>query len=324
MSSSNPCKGKTFTEDATVNTFLSVDDVSADGGVSGLCVRVEDDDTTTSFAFGVAMPEPHVRDTDGETDDIDAARNRYLTTRLNWTGINVVEDFDFVISLVADPGRKDDINTDSDPDDVQAACEDGRFLAQRTATRTIPISHPVTTELVPYTGYLLCVRHLNGAGKTNWIVPGGENPVENHTLPAAPPAPAPDPSRTGAAGDDGEMFNVAWTVDLEDLTNVPWPKAEFMVSRTLLQMGTGTPKPEACSEEYARCRRHRNSGRNRIRRCVPASAGALGQPIRLCLYPSPGRGRRYEAGALEDRRPSHRDEEGRHLERSTGKTGRPP
>ena len=174
------------------------------------------------------MPARHAPDADGETDDIDSDQNRYVTTRLNWTGINVVEDFDFELRLVADPGRKNDIKNDSDDDDVQAACEDGSFLAQRTATRTIPISHAVTSSLTPYTGYLLCVRHLNSAGMTSWIVPQDE--AEHHTLPAAPPAPASDPSRTAAA-DDGEMFNVAWTVDLEDRATVPWPKTGFMVSR---------------------------------------------------------------------------------------------
>ena len=245
MSSLDPCEDKTFGS-ATVNTFAEALSPNA-GAVHGLCVRVEDDETTTSYAFGVVLPGVHALDADGETDDIDSDRNRYLTTRLNWTGINVVEDFDFELRLVADPGRDDDINNATDDDDVQAACGDGTFLAQRTATRTIAISHAVTTSLTSYTGYLLCVKHLNGAGTTSWIVPQDE--AEHHTLPAAPPAPAPDSSRTGAAG-DGEMFDVAWTVDLQNRATVPWPKEGFMVTRTMRLTSSSTPKPAACSEAY--------------------------------------------------------------------------
>ena len=242
MSSADPCEGKTFGS-ATVNTFFNATNPAA-GQVKGVCVQVEDDESTTSYAFGVARPVVHTLDTGGETDN----PMTFKTTRINWTGINVVEDFDFVLHLVADPGRKNDINNDTDDDDVQAACEDGKFLAQRTATRSIPISHAVTTDLSLYTGFLLCVRHLNGAGATNWIVPTDE--AEHHTLPAAPPTPVMDPSRTGAA-DGGENFDVAWTVDLQKAATVPWPKTGFLVRSTPVQTSSSTPKADVCTVEHA-------------------------------------------------------------------------
>ena len=282
---------------------------------------VEDDDSDHLLRLrsGHARPSYTRRTPTVRLTTIDAARNRYVTTRLNWTGINVVEDFDFEMRLVADPGREDDINNAADDDDVQAACGDGSFLVQRTATRTIAISHAVTSGLVPYTGYLLCARHLNGAGSTNWIVP--ENEAEHHTLPAAPPAPAPDSSRTGAADDD-EMFDVAWTVDLQNRPTVPWPKAEFMVSRTLRLTSSSTPKPAACDQPNRRWGCRRNSGRNRLRRGVHPSDGPLGQPLRLCLHPCRGRGRRCgQVGALDDRRSSHHNEEGCHPDGRTGRRG---
>ena len=244
MSSSNPCKDKEFGAAMVDTSFTTpIDAITPeDDRVAGLCVRVEDDDSTTSYAFGVAMPVAH--ELGDATDDIDAARNRYVTTNLNWTGISVVEDFDFEIRLVADPGRKNDIKSDADDDDVQAACGNGAFVAQRTATRSISISQAVKSGLDPFTGYLLCVRHLNTAGMTNWIVPGSQ--AEHHTRPAAPPGSNVDSSRTGA-DPDGEMFNVTWTVDLQDRANVPWPKSGFQVMRTDLLTGSGTPKSEECT-----------------------------------------------------------------------------
>ncbi len=246
MASANPCEGKTFGS-ATVNTFFSASSPAA-GQVNGVCVRVEDDESTTSYAFGVALPDAHAPDTDGEGDDTDADRNRYVTTRLNWTGIRVVEGFDFELRLVADPGRMNEIQDTTADDDIQAACADGTFLAQRTATRTIQISHAVTSGLTPYTGYLLCARHLNGAGSTSWIVPASE--AEHHTLPAAPPMPTPDSSRTGTR-DGGEMFDVAWEVDLQNRADVPWPKEGFMVFRTLRLTSSATPKAAACDQAIA-------------------------------------------------------------------------
>ena len=144
-----------------------------------------------------------------------------------------------------------EIKNDTDDDDIQAACSDGSFLVQRTATRTIPISHAVTSGLVPYTGYLLCARHLNGTGSTNWIVPRNnqDEAEEHHTLPAAPPGPSPDSSRTRTR-DGGEMFDVAWTVDLQNRATVPWPKAGFMVSRTMRLSSSSTPKAAACDQPY--------------------------------------------------------------------------
>ena len=247
MSSSDPCEGKDFAgASASVNTFFNDDNATA-GQVAGVCVQVEDDESTTSYAFGVARPVRHAPDTAGEGDDIDSEQNRYVTNRLNWTGIQVVEDFDFELRLVADPGRMNEIQDTTDDDDIQAACSDGSFLVQRTATRTIAISHAVTSGLVPYTGYLLCARHLNGTGSTNWIVP--ENEAEHHTLPAAPPGPSPDSSRTGTR-DGGEMFDVAWTVDLQNSATVPWPKEGFMVSRTMRLSSSSTPKAAACDQAY--------------------------------------------------------------------------
>ena len=243
ISTSDPCDGKTFTL-PNVDTTISVVNPPP-GEAVGVCVRVEDDESTTSYAFGVAKPAAHAPFEGGETDENDSDRNRHLTTRLNWTGINEVEGFDFELRLVADPGRMDEINTDTDDDDIQAACSDGAFLAQRTATRTIAVSHAVTSGLTPYTGYLLCVRHRNGAGATNWIVPVDN--AEHHTLPAAPPSPSPDSSRT-AATNDGEDFDVTWTVDLRNRATVPWPKTGFVVMNTNPLPSSSTPKPEVCED----------------------------------------------------------------------------
>ena len=241
MSSSDPCDGKTFAI-AAFNTTVRVSNPTA-GEVRGVCVRVEDDESTTSYAFGVVKPAAHAPDAGGETDDNDSDRNRHLTTDLNWTGVNVVEGFDFELRLVADPGRMDEINTDTDPDDIQAACSDGAFLAQRTATRTIAVSHAVTSGLTPYTGYLLCVRHRNGAGATNWIVP--DDNAEHHTLPAAPPSPAPNSFLTGPGTNN--RFSVFWTVEFRNRATVPRSKTGFVVALTDLLPSSSTPEPEACS-----------------------------------------------------------------------------
>ena len=240
MSSADPCENKVFGS-AQVNTFFNASN-PAPGQVNGVCVRVEDDESTTSYAFGVATPAEHMLDAAGETDDT----ARGVTTRLNWTGIAVVEDFDFVLRLVADPGRDNDISNTPTPtpaNKVQAACEDGRFLAQRTATRTIMpgISHAVTTGLTPFTGYLLCVRHLNGAGKTNWIVPDAL--AEHHTLPAAPPAPSG--TRTETPGKPGHL-DVVWTVDLQNRATVPWQVSAFNVRQTGLRNASTTPRTDVC------------------------------------------------------------------------------
>ena len=97
-----PCEAVTAWDDQGRSTSQVITDAPspavARGTVRGLCVRTQDeDDRRLSFAWGVAAP---VRPTAGVAPAEDGK-----TTSLPWSTIDVVQDFNYAVRLVADTGR---------------------------------------------------------------------------------------------------------------------------------------------------------------------------------------------------------------------------
>ena len=206
-----PCEGETFVDQGRGTS--QVVDATAQGTVRGLCVQTTDeDDRRLSFAWGVSNPVPPTAGTPTVEDS--------KTTSLPWTGINVVQDFNYAVRVVADTGRKDGMfSTAAAPTNaLQKACADGMRLDDGVADVTLTgLTETVDSGIKHFTGYTLCLQYSNDAGATEWAVPlTGANLNEIQTTPAAPPAPRFDRGTT-----DGTNRTLVWTVPVRNSTDVP-------------------------------------------------------------------------------------------------------
>ena len=216
--SSTPCPGVNSGLWTDETNPVSTSKVIPAGGlatVRGLCVRTKDK-TKLSFAWGVSAPEtPDVPATGSYTETTDQA-----TTALRWEDLTVVEDFSFTTRLVE--RRRASIHA---PAVVKAACDDGRFLKQRTAHITLPGQvESVTSGLRPYMEYILCMKYANDAGETEWAVPPETGTGVNATITtiATVPAKPPSPRRIEAkATSTASTIATVWELPTDGRNDVP-------------------------------------------------------------------------------------------------------
>ena len=211
-----PCEGQTFV--AQGRSTSQVVDSLARGNVRGLCVQTMDEENRgLSFAWGVAEPVRPVVGTPTVEDG--------KTTSLPWTTINVVEDFNYAVRLVADSGRENGMFSGAPTNALQKACADGMLLDDGLADVTLTgLTETVDSGIRHFTGYTLCLRYSNDAGTTDWAVPSTDdtNLTEIQTTPAAPPAPRFDRGTTS-----GTDRTLVWTVPVRNSTDVPREAAGF-------------------------------------------------------------------------------------------------
>ena len=210
-----PCEGKSFVEQgrSTSQVVSGLLPSATDTAVQGLCVQTTDN-RALSFAWGVPTP---VAPTAGDPTVEDGK-----TTSLPWTGINVVQDFNYAVRLVADTGREDGMfsSTAAPTNALQKACADGMLLDDGLADVTLTgLTETVDSGIRHFTGYTLCLQYSNDAGATSWAVPvESDNLDEIHTTPATPPAPRFDRGTNNAGGTERTL---AWTVPVRNSTDVP-------------------------------------------------------------------------------------------------------
>ena len=213
-----PCEGATFVDQGR-GTSQVVDSL-ARGNVRGLCVQTMDEDNRgLSFAWGVVEP---VRPTAG-TPTVEDGK----TTAMTWSTIDVVEDFNYSVRLVADSGRENGMFSGAPTNALQKACADGMLLDDGLADVTLTgLTETVDSGIRHFTGYTLCLQYSNDAGTTDWAVPSTDdtNLTESHTTPAAPPAPRFDRGTNNGAGTERTL---AWTVPVRNSTDVPREHAGF-------------------------------------------------------------------------------------------------
>jgi len=209
-----PCEGQTFV--AQGRSTSQVVPSLARGNVRGLCVQTTDEDNRgLSFAWGAVTP---VAPTAG-TPTVEDGK----TTSMTWSTINVVEDFNYAVRLVADSGRENGMfgaTTTPTANALQKACGDGMLLDSGLADVSLEgLTETVDSGIRHFTGYTLCLQYSNDAGTTDWAVPNdGTNLTEIQTTPATPPAPRFDRGTNNAAGD---MRTLAWTIPVRNSTDVP-------------------------------------------------------------------------------------------------------
>ena len=225
--------------------------------VKGLCVRTADF-AKFSFVRGVGVPEHP----DVPTSNF-AVESSGKTTALRWSDVDVVKDFSYTTRLVE--RRPNDTTTQLRDDTstrmkaVQAACEDGRLLTQRTA----PLSRmdqtvTVTSGLRPYRDYILCMKYANDAGNTEWVVPASNtvNSVSNvikviTTVPAKPPMPVRSGAKSSTVIDSDPLVATStitvWDLTIAGRNDVPEKAANYnykTITYNVLsegqQDGTGT------------------------------------------------------------------------------------
>ncbi len=212
-----PCDGVTFVaKGRSTSEDVPAVATATDAMVRGLCVQTMDEDNRRlSFAWGVANPWAPTAGTPTVEDG--------KTTSLPWTGINVVQDFNYAVHVVADSGREDGMfSSGAAPTKaIQEACDGGMRRDDGLADVTLTeLTETVDSGIRHFTGYTLCLRYSNDAGSTDWAVPvdGSSNLNEIHTTPAAPTAPRFDRGTNNAAGTERAL---AWTVPVRNSTDVP-------------------------------------------------------------------------------------------------------
>ena len=216
----DPCKSQTTWADGDQgrSTSQKVPSLSR-GNVRGLCVRTKDEDNRrVSFAWGVATPVAPAAGTPTNEDG--------KTTSMSWSTIDVVEDFNYSVRLVADTGRKNGMfssATSGTDRALQKACGDGMLLDDGVADVTLTgLTETVNSGIKHFTGYSLCLRYSNDTGETDWAVSGGNNLAETYTTPATPPAPRFDQGTTS-----GTARTLVWTVPVRNNTDVPREHSGF-------------------------------------------------------------------------------------------------
>ena len=220
---SEPCKAQNFlNQGRKTSQVVNVTASDSNPMVRGLCVQTKDEaNRRLSFAWGA--PTPHSPSAGNPT--VENAK----TTSLPWTGINVAEDFNYAVRLVADTGRDNGMfGSTTVPANaaLQKACADGMRLDDGVADVTLTgLTETVSSGIKHFTGYTLCLQYSNDAGATDWAVPNdGTNLTETHTTPAAPPAPRFDRGTNNA---DGTERTLVWTVPVRNSTDVPRAHDQF-------------------------------------------------------------------------------------------------
>ena len=211
-----PCEGRTFVDQgrSTSQVVPGVTASATDPMIRGLCVQTTDeDDRRLSFAWGVPTPRAPTAGTPTVEDG--------KTTSMTWSTINVAQDFNYAVRLVADTGRENGMfgtTTVPTANALQKACGDGMLLDSGLADVTLAdLTETVDSGIRHFTGYTLCLQYSNDAGETDWAVPNnGANLTEIQTTPGTPPAPRYDRGTT--AGTDRTLY---WTVPVRNSTDVP-------------------------------------------------------------------------------------------------------
>ena len=234
--------------------------------VKGLCVRTADF-AKFSFVRGVGVPEHP----DVPTSNF-AVESSGKTTALRWSDVDVVKDFSYTTRLVE--RRPNDTTTQLRDDTstrmkaVQAACEDGRLLTQRTA----PLSRmdqtvTVTSGLRPYRDYILCMKYANDAGNTEWVVPASNtvNSVSNvigviTTVPAKPPMPVRSGAKSTVIPSSATSTSTVWDLTITGRNDVPETQANYdyrTITYNVLSGGSasaaGTSGPKTKPPSEAAC-----------------------------------------------------------------------
>ncbi len=220
--SSNPCTGTAVTWPADANTAgynsaqtsHTLTSLSLEpGNTRLLCVRPHDEEDDVSFAWAITTPALPAAGT--FTDREDGSR----TTSVQWTVANIAGGFNYDLRTIATPGRD---NVPASASELGSACASGAVVAQGdTDVPLVDVDVPFSQGLQSFTRYSLCMRYHNAKGQTSWVATTGQVT----TLPAAPPRPVVDSSRTTL--DHDTASKVVWTLPVRSRRDVPRNGAEF-------------------------------------------------------------------------------------------------
>ena len=226
----NPCEDQTFDTGMGSEFSYEATGIAAGGNIRGLCVRIrdedlDDDEKGLSFAWGISLP---VAPTAAAAATIDTMDDKNVATALDWTAIEVKDNFEWELRLVSDMGRGDGELSGAPDKDVQDACDAGAFVDQGDADLDLSFNYTWDGSINAFSGYTLCLRYANTAGSTEWAVPldGSSNLDEIYTPPARPPSPRYESSRS-TTSDDGNTRTLVWTVPNRDSDNVPREFGDF-------------------------------------------------------------------------------------------------
>ena len=230
--STNPCESADYGE-ATASSATSYRLTAAAGNVALLCVRTNNPVNSSenlSFAWAAATPvAPALATTPTRARDTDKDDEADMTTALLWSGFAVKGGFNYEYRVVADPqapepARQIIIATTS-ADDVQAACDAGTPLDDGESDVDFTDNNIVMDSgLKTFTGYLLCARYGNTAGKSGWAVPASN--AENYTRPARPSSPA---VYTSLVNETATTTAVVWRVATRGREGLPRLAARYTV-----------------------------------------------------------------------------------------------
>ena len=223
--SATPCSGVDWDtgtagtdhgEDTAATSVAYAD--STAGNTRLLCVRTHDDDAPNknlSYSWAITTPTAPAADTTSP-----APAKDMRTTSLLWTVTAISGGFNYVFRAAEDPRRDDAIKAGIDDADLQAACEAGTLVDE--GDTDVPLGSTNVrhdTGLTPYTGYTLCMRYENTAGRTAWAAAPA---AEIHTRPAAPP-----PVRVESSTEGAQSTAVIWEFDVRNRRDVPRREGGF-------------------------------------------------------------------------------------------------
>ena len=218
MDAENPCAGKSYPEASTGSAATTADESANSPAL--LCVKTtnpRDSMENLSFAWAVRATADGDRPTVGAASP--ATTSGKATKSLTWGGIHAEGGFSYEIKVVADPERDNRI-TPTVPaagSALQRVCNAGNLLVSDETDVDLEDLEATLRSVNPYTGYLLCLRMLNGSGETDWVAPAGN--AEHQTAPAT----APRPSKDSRSEDDRDTANerFVWNVQTRGTATVP-------------------------------------------------------------------------------------------------------
>ena len=227
MDAENPCADQTY-----ANTDDDATNATSTDSPALLCVKTTNpNDNSENLSFAWAVLPPAAPAAPAATGLSPAQDSAMLTRSLTWTGIGVAAGFSYEMNVIADPERDNRITATSPTGNaLQRACSAGTLL--ESDETDVPLTGLETTlrAVKPYTGYLLCLRMLNGSGATDWVVPASN--AEHYTVPGQAPRPTKDSSRSE---DDRTTANekIVWNVASRNNVNVPRGDGTFADHYTL-------------------------------------------------------------------------------------------
>ena len=222
--SADPCADAVYEQLDVAVTYAE----SAAGPIALLCVRTthpDRDSENLSFAWAITPPSPPaVPDASGVSPAGDSGRE---TRALTWTDIDVEGGFAYEMNVIADPERRNDVTPDRPAGDaLQRGCGAGQFHESGDADAPLTALETTLTRVVPYTGYLLCLRMKNVAGATAWVTPDGN--AEHQTAPGAPSRPARNDARS-EDDRDADSEKIVWDIETRGNAHVPREPGDFIL-----------------------------------------------------------------------------------------------